>query len=195
MATRTTYTPVSAAPRRPARRSGALGARLRAWWCGAAFDDALAAGLDPASDPRLSAHAARLARPHCVEALADGLERAVADADRPRRAISAAAPISAGEVLAARDDLLALVAVLRTAPEPSPQALALTRRLLIDSTGPLFQPADAGALARAAREALGAFDTGRPAQSPRPETRTRPRRAARSPEYATDASAPRLTLA
>jgi hypothetical protein len=145
------------------RRS--LRPRLVAWWHGAAFDDALAAGVDPDSDVRLAAHAARLARPHCLEALADGLERAVADAERPRRPLSAAVPVRAGEVIDDKDGLLALAALLRSTRQPSPRALALTRRLLIDGASPLYVADAPQSLRDAVAQAAGALGDGTPSQA------------------------------
>ena len=141
-----------------AARSPRLPVRLTAWWRGARFDDALAAGADPATDPRLAAHAARLARPHQIEAVADGLERAVRVAERPQPLLSSAVPVRADEVLAARDDLLGLVVQLRTTPRPPARALALSRRLLLDCDSPLFSAEAAGTLRAAIAEARLAFD-------------------------------------
>jgi hypothetical protein len=89
------------------------------------------------------------------EAMADSLERAVELAGR-RRGFSAAVPVRS-EALAVRDDLLVLAALLRTAPAPSPRALALSRRLVLDGTSPLFNPEAAGTLKGAVNEALLAF--------------------------------------
>ncbi len=72
----------------------------------------------PRADPRLAAHAARLARPHQIAAWPTALERAVEAADRPQPLLSSAVPVRAREVLEARDELLGLVAQLRTTPEP-----------------------------------------------------------------------------
>jgi hypothetical protein len=143
---------------RPARHLPRLSLGLASWWRGAKFDDALAGGADPAADPRLAAHAARLARPHQVAAVADGLERAVSAAGRPQPLLSSAVPVQAREVLEARDELLALVAQLRTTPQPPPRALALSRRLLLDGASPLFNPEAAGTLRAAVDEARLAFD-------------------------------------
>jgi hypothetical protein len=142
---------------------GSLRARAVAWWHGAAFDDALAAGVDPRSDVRLAAHAARLARPHCVEALVDGLERAIVEAERPGR-LSSAVPVSA-TVIDNRAELLALASLLRSTPQPSPRALALTRRLLIDGASPLYVTDAPQSLRDAVAEAAGAFGDGTPAQA------------------------------
>jgi hypothetical protein len=140
---------------RPGRRRPSLG--LAGWWRGAQFDEALAAGADPAADPRLAAHAARLARPHQVAALADGLERAVEEADRPQPLLSSAVPVRAREVRESRDRMLSLVALLRTAPNPPPRALALCRRLLLDGASPLFNPGAGRTLRAAVDDARLAF--------------------------------------
>jgi hypothetical protein len=150
---------------RSRRRSG-LSIRLATWWRGTRFDEALAAGANPASDPRLAAHAARLLRPHQVQAIADGLERAVEAADHPQPLLSSAVPVRAREVQESRDELLGLVARLRTTPEPPPRALALSRRLLLDGASPLFNPEAAGTLRGAVNEARLAFDPDHPTYPP-----------------------------
>jgi hypothetical protein len=142
---------------RPAHRRPRLSLGLAGWWRGAKFDEELAAGADPAADPRLAAHATRLARPHQIAAVADGLERAVVAADRPQPLLSSAVPVRAREVLASRDELLSLVALLRTTPTPPARALALSRRLLLDGASPLFNPDADGTLGGAVDEARLAF--------------------------------------
>ena len=82
----------------------------------------------------------------------------VAAAERPQPLLSSAVPVRAREVLEAHDELLSLVALLRTSPQPPPRALALSRRLLLDGASPLFNPEAAGTLRGAVREALLAFD-------------------------------------
>jgi hypothetical protein len=138
------------------RRPGVLD-RIADWWRGAAFDAVLAAGADPDSDARLAAHAARLARPHHMSALAEALERALEEAEHREPVISAAVPVRKSEVLGARDELLALAAALRTNEAPPARAPALSRRLLIGGDSPLFNPEAAGTLRGAVREALLAF--------------------------------------
>jgi hypothetical protein len=152
-------------PLQAKRRRLSLPTRLVAWWRGAAFDAALAAGADPDSDPRLAAHAARLARPHHLRVMADGLERALEEAERGQRGISAAVPVRKSEVLGAHDELRALAAALRTTDAP-PRALALTRRLLLDAASPLFNPEAAGTLRGAVREALLAFNADHETNAP-----------------------------
>jgi hypothetical protein len=155
MATATTFPEPFGAARRAGRTP--LRARVAAWWHGAGFDDALAAGVDPQSDVRLAAHAARLARPHCIDALADGLERAVANAERPRRTLSASVAVSASEVIATKADLLMLARLLRATPDAPPRALAITRRLLIDGASPLYVADARQSLRDAVAQAVGAF--------------------------------------
>jgi hypothetical protein len=135
-----------------------LRARLLARWHGPAFDAALAAGADPATDARLTARAAQLVRPHHVQILVEAIDHALEDAERRKPIITAAVPVRKNEVLGAYDELLALAAALQTRPHPSPRALALSHRLLLDGTSPLFDPQAAGTLKGAVREALLAFD-------------------------------------
>jgi hypothetical protein len=87
--------------------------------------------------------------------MAASIESALDEAGRSR-GFSAAVPVRS-EALLARDDLLALAALLRSAPQPSPRALDLSRRLILDGASPLFNPEAAGTLRGAVREALHAF--------------------------------------
>jgi hypothetical protein len=89
-------------------------------------------------------------------AMAESIERALEQAGRSR-GFSAAVAVRA-EALGSYDELLALVALLRTAPAPPPRALALCRRLVLDGTSPLFNHEAAGTLRGAVNEALHAFD-------------------------------------
>jgi hypothetical protein len=109
--------------------------------------------------PRRSTLLGRLAawsRRHQREAMAQSLERALDEAGKAR-VFSSAVPVRA-EAFSAREELLALAALLRTIPEPPARALALCQALILDGTSPLFNPEAAGTLRGAVNEALHAFD-------------------------------------
>jgi hypothetical protein len=91
------------------------------------------------------------------ESLARGVERLVAAADRTRPRITAAIPPHRAEVRQARRELLSLAEVLRADGPVSPRGVALVSRLLTDGTGPAYAPAQLGALAAAAEQALDAL--------------------------------------
>lgn len=112
-----------------------LAARLRATFAGWHLDGELAAGVDPASSPVLAARAARLCSRRTRDELARGLEQIVAGAPRPTRPKDAIWEVHRPTVDAARTALLELARQLRADADITPQAVALTSRLLID--GPL----------------------------------------------------------
>ncbi len=97
-------------------------------------------------------------RRHRRLALARGLERVVAEVERPY-VPSAAVPVSRYAVRECRDSLLELAASVREADDARLADLLLVRRLLVDADGPLFRPASPTHLREAAdfaREALEA---------------------------------------
>jgi hypothetical protein len=93
---------------------------------------------------------------HRGRSLAGGLESLVRDARRPRRYLTAAIPFRGDAVRQAAPQLLDLAAVLRTTEHPSPDGMALARRLLTDPSGPIYSDTgeDLRATALAARDAL-----------------------------------------
>jgi hypothetical protein len=109
--------------------------------------------------PSLRLRLADWRRERSRRVMADSLERAVEQAGRPQ-GFSAVVPVR-GEALAARDELLALAALLRTTPDPPARALALARGLILDGTSPLFNPEAAGMLRGAVNEVLHAFTADR----------------------------------
>jgi hypothetical protein len=108
------------------------------------------------SRPSLSGRNGAWWRRHQRKVMAESTERALDEAGRSR-GFSAAVPVRA-EALLAREELLALAALLRTARQPSPRALELSRRLTLDGMSPLFNPEAAGTLRGAVNEALLAFE-------------------------------------
>ena len=139
----------------PFRRRGwraRLAAALWPW----PLDDRLLAGDDPTADPKLAERAARLAEPRRRQVLAEGLRHLVAEASR-RREGSAQMPLRRGEILEAREPLLALADDLEAHELASARGIILASRLLSQGDSPVyFRCADesVGDAARHARTAL-----------------------------------------
>jgi hypothetical protein len=127
--------------------------RLRVRFAGLRLDARLAAGEDPAGDPRLALRAARLASPRVRRRVAAGVERACRKQDR-RAGFSAAIPVDARAVNVARPALLQLAAALRCSERVRAQGVALAQLLLTQAEGPLYTPQRTEALHQAAREAF-----------------------------------------
>ena len=127
-------------------------ARLRA----SRLDEELACGADPVASRERAARAALLLRPRARHGLSAGLRRAVADARRPRRALSSVVGVARPAVRACAPDLLALAAELND-PGVRPRGVALTRRLLCDGTGPLYRAASDDELRTAVEAARAAL--------------------------------------
>jgi hypothetical protein len=100
---------------------------------------------------------AALWRRHRRLALAKGLERVVAEAERPY-VPSAAVPVDRHAVRECRDSLLELAAAVREVDNARPADLLLVRRLLVDADGPLFRPASPAQLRAAAEFARDALE-------------------------------------
>jgi hypothetical protein len=141
-----------------ARRPGALerlAARLHVWLSRARLDRELARGADPDATPALKLRAAQLTSTRRRASLARALQHLLdTDARRPWT-LSAAVPPHLGEVRTARPELEALILKLRSAGDVSPREMASLRALLTDGDGPLYRPAEHGALARELRTVAG----------------------------------------
>ena len=93
-------------------------------------------------------------------AVAKGLERIVAEAERPY-VPSAAVPMDRRAVREARGALLELAAWVRDVTDAPPSALDAVRRLLVDPYGPLFRPTSPRELRSAADLAREGLEGGR----------------------------------
>jgi hypothetical protein len=94
--------------------------------------------------------AGRLARRRA--ALAAGLERVVADAQRPPSVVSASAPLNREGIAHARDAILSLAAAVAQ-PDAHEDGMRLARWLLTDCGSPLYAPATPEQLTLAVWEA------------------------------------------
>ena len=146
---------------------------LIVWWRAARLDRQLAAGASPRASAVLALRAQRITGRRSRIRLADGLARAIRDAQGKTPGFSAAVRPHRREVLAARTVLATLDRRLR-APEPvTARGVALLRALLTDGTGPLYRPGEPGALGSQLRAAAAALEP--PARGGRPAV-TRERR-------------------
>jgi hypothetical protein len=89
--------------------------------------------------------------------LAEGLERAVERAGRPRTGLTAAVPVSRDAVGEARPVLLDVAERLRQPRDVRPEGFLIVRELLCDGASPLYLGGP-GELRRAANDALRALD-------------------------------------
>lgn len=127
-------------------------------WRAGQLDRELAAGARPSAHTPLAFHEQRITSRRGRAHVADGLTRAVRDAVAVVPAFSAAVRPDRHEVLAARTVLAALDRRLRD-PEPvAGRGVALLRALLTDGLGPLYHPAEPGALGSHLRAAAAALE-------------------------------------
>jgi hypothetical protein len=144
--------------------------RLRAWswqrvslaltacWRAASLDRQLAAGASPRASPLLALRAQRITGRRSRVRVADGLRRAIGDAQTSTPGFSAAARPHRHELLAARTVISTLEHRLRAAEPVSARGVALLRTLLSDGTGPLYRPRERGALGSELRAAAAALE-------------------------------------
>jgi hypothetical protein len=135
---------------------------MRAWLSPAVRDRLLLTGADPAASPSLRRRARALAGRRHRQRLANGLERAVAEARAAPAPFTAAVPVRRDEVLATRGLMLELAARIRETDGRHPAGLILARRLLTSGDGPLFAPSAPGALRDAVVDAMVALSDVRP---------------------------------
>jgi hypothetical protein len=143
--------------------NGRLTLHLRVLLKRSRLDRLLAEGTDPAEAATLMLRARQLQGARQRRALANGLERAIAQAKR-YSGRNVDSPIDREEVARAHPLLFGLVERLRGPEAVSPHGMAMIRRLLTDTTSPIFSPgwsqakAAPGELERQARVALAALD-------------------------------------
>lgn len=122
--------------------------RVAVWWRRPSLDRALAAGASDSALLRIRGE--QLVTVQTRTRIADGIELAMADeAARARRPHGS--PVQRVALALAHPELVWLVAALRTAADPPPQAVAMALELVTDDAGPLYTPSSAGALRDTAR--------------------------------------------
>ncbi len=134
--------------------------RLLARALAATLDRQLAAGCPPRSSQLLAIRArgivSQAARRELAQCWASVLDRA----SRPPVPGSARAPLDRSAVLAARDDLRAMISVLTGGLPIDARGAAMAASLLSDGTGPVYNPrspVDLGAVVRAATRQMDPF--------------------------------------
>jgi hypothetical protein len=134
-------------PHRAPGRLAALRARLHRQ----ALDHDLALGIAPWRSPAHAARARQLTGRRRREAYAQGLERVLADTERPQRPTLLGAVLTpdAGAVLLSAPLMWTIVAQLRGAEAVSAEGMVRLRGLLTDGTGPLYGSGQAEELQRA----------------------------------------------
>jgi len=142
------------------RRRPRMPTPLAVWWKQPGLDRDLADGADPRSEPQLAYRARRLTTRRSRDRIARGIERAVAEAERPWNGMRAAVPVQRRTVLGARPTLLALVRALRSPAPVAAQGVALALRLLTDGGGPLYG-SDSRWIAEAASASIAGLDDAR----------------------------------
>jgi hypothetical protein len=132
-------------------------------WCRVAqLDRQLAAGTSPQISAEIGLRAQRLTRHRSRTRLADGLAKALSDAQDMTTGFTAAVRPDRREVLAARIVIAALDRRLR-APEPvTAHGVAMLQVLLTEGTSPLYRPSEPGALGSRLRAAAAALEPTHP---------------------------------
>ncbi len=131
--------PVAPAPVVEERRA-ALGLRAMVWLRRSALDWKLAEQPDISGSAQLRLRAEQLTRPDTRRHLADRLELLLERPVRGNAAITARISPSRDALAAARAEVLALVAILRSGDQLSPYGVAMVVRLMTDGLGPLYVP-------------------------------------------------------
>jgi hypothetical protein len=115
-----------------------LRARLLARMRASALDGQLACGAVPWLSPVHAARGVQLTSARSRTELARALERLLAEADSPATPPRAAIPPCAEQVHAARGQILAITAKLRSGSPADPRGMAKLRVLLSDGAGPCY---------------------------------------------------------
>lgn len=119
---------------------------------------AIADGSDHAASPELALRALQLTQPGRRRDCIRGLEHILREATAPSRPwLTSQVPIQRAAVRAARPFLLNLLERLRETEHPRPAGIARTLVLLTDGHGPVWSPAEPGALAAGALLAANAL--------------------------------------
>jgi hypothetical protein len=130
---------------------------LVTWWARAHLDRELAAGANPAAEPRRAYRAQQLTEMRTRRRVASGIERVVNQAQRSWRGASSGVPLQRRAVIGARPALLTLARALVTAGTVRARGVALGLLLLTDGSSPLYFAADAQALTDAGLAAVTAL--------------------------------------
>jgi hypothetical protein len=127
-------------PARPPRRLVSLRARLRH----GSLDRELACGIAPWRTPAHAARALQLTSARRREAYAVGLQRVLAETERPPRntGFSGVVTPNAAAVIVSAPTIWEIVGTLRAPAPVSAEGMARLRALLCDGAGPLYHGRD-----------------------------------------------------
>jgi hypothetical protein len=142
------------------RRLVSPAVRLRVRLQRGRLDQLLAEGAPPTPYPLIRERARQLTTRGARRRLAKGLEGAIRAAERPAQPFSAAVAVNRAAVDSARGALVALVDRLNSAEPVGAQGIVLTRRLLADPAGPLYQQSEADDLWDTAGAAFRGLEEG-----------------------------------
>jgi hypothetical protein len=112
--------------------------RLRTWIRGPYLDADLAAGMSPSASAEHLARADRITSRRARQRIREALNRALDDADAPRRRLTSQAPLSREAILACREPLARLAEAVVTTENPRVQGIAIAQQLAFDGRGALF---------------------------------------------------------
>lgn len=110
----------------------------RARWRGHTLDQQLAAGVPAMTLPALRARASLLCSWRMRLRVAEGVERAVAEAASAPSPLTSVVPVARAEVRGATPALRALAAELTSDRPVAAQGVAMARLLLVDADGPIY---------------------------------------------------------
>jgi hypothetical protein len=145
-------------PSRLVLESNGHGLRLLMRLFAFSLDHRLASGDAPESSRLLASRASYLVSPPQRAALARYWDHLLRRAGRPPGGRSSRAPLCRERILAAEDDIRAMVSAL-SAPVPTPvRAVALASWLLSDANGPLYNRHSSTGLAAVLQEATMELD-------------------------------------
>jgi hypothetical protein len=148
----------SPASERKQRRSAPTA--LLAWWSQSRLDRELAAGADPAADPKLAYRARRLTSARVRRQISGSIECVLEEAEAGWHGMSSATPVTRRSTQGARLALRALADALVADGPMRPQGVALASLLVTDASGPLYTATESRALTLTAVTAVNALRDG-----------------------------------
>jgi hypothetical protein len=149
-------------PERLTIRAKPFGTDLTARVLAGSLDRRLAAGLPPEAGVLLAARAQRLNSPARCRQLAESWQRLLAPRRQTSTLRSPSVPVCRSHIVAAEAEIRSMLTVL-TAPGPkSVRGTATANLLLIDGTGPIYNPRSPIDLGEAVREAVQQMEPSEP---------------------------------
>ena len=176
--------------------AGRQALRARVGWSHWSLDGRLVAGDDPASDPALALRAEQLCTGRHRCRLAAWVERLARESDGGgTRGVSATVPVVREQVTEARESLLTLADIFRSAEEIRPRGVAMVERLLTDSGSVVYTDSARGAVELQVQIALDYLVGNREAIAEASVSRARVEPAPKTPHAAPPRRRPRGDLA